>query len=260
MPIQAAIHARYIATALSARTTPAGSSIYDLPQDKIHPRLAKCLVQTLQIKELTPVQQQVVDRIGATGADWYSCVSLLSLFPPFFWARGVPLNKTSKTLTSTSLPPSILSLLPSSLVSCKPKREPAKTIAFLLPALQTLSHHPVKSDQVGILVLSPTRELASQIHKSALPFLDAMPQPIGAHVAYGGTNADKNLKLFVHAPAQLTVATPGRLLDYMTSPEATRKFLNLRVLVLDEADTMLDMGFSAPDPTDPLQAAQQTHR
>jgi len=118
-----------------------------------------------------------------------------------------------------------------------------KTIAFLLPAVHTLLQNPVAADKVGILILSPTRELANQIYDQAVPFAEAMSSQTGAHCAYGGTNVDRKLKEFMYKPSQITIATPGRLLDYMTNPDAVKKFSDLRVLILDEADSMLDMGF-----------------
>ncbi|KAF2084142.1 DEAD-domain-containing protein [Saccharata proteae CBS 121410] len=119
-----------------------------------------------------------------------------------------------------------------------------KTIAFLLPALHTLLTERARAPRgnVSVLVLSPTRELASQIAKEC----DSLTQKkISCHVAVGGTSKEKDLKRFL-SPSEdpkLLAATPGRLQDYLSDPAVASKFANLQTVILDEADTMLDSGF-----------------
>ena len=109
-----------------------------------------------------------------------------------------------------------------------------KTAAFMLPALQrTPADHVLRT-----LVVSPTRELAQQIEV----FVRAMGQHTGHRVvsAVGGMSAEPQLKA-LKAGVDVLVATPGRLLDLVERGAA--KLDRVEILVLDEADRMLDMGF-----------------
>jgi len=115
-----------------------------------------------------------------------------------------------------------------------------KTAAFMLPALQKLTDAP-KAPGKGprILVLSPTRELAQQItaaatrygkylrHAKCVSILGGMPYPVQNRL--------------LASPVDILVATPGRLIDHMQRGKVD--FSRLEMLVLDEADRMLDMGF-----------------
>lgn len=140
----------------------------------------------------------------------------------------------------------VLTELPSSSSEClvQAKTGTGKTIAFLLPALQALlSGKPLPSGQVGILILSPTRELALQIAKECDQITASLPQRLECHTAFGGTARASNLKKFLHGKPTVLVATPGRLNDYLTEESARGKFQDIRTLILDEADTMLEQGF-----------------
>ena len=111
-----------------------------------------------------------------------------------------------------------------------------KTAAFLLPVLQRILKAP--RGKTRVLVLSPTRELAAQTD-IALRGL-AKGTGLSGHAVYGGVG------MFAQADAlrggvEVVVATPGRLLDHMDRRNAD--FRGLQVLVLDEADRMLEMGF-----------------
>lgn len=118
-----------------------------------------------------------------------------------------------------------------------------KTIAFLLPALQNLLTGPeLPPGQVGILIVSPTRELAMQIAEECDQLTASMQTRMSCHTAYGGTaKAGRMYKFMKESPAIL-VATPGRLIDYLSDPTVRKKFENVRTVVLDEADTMLETG------------------
>lgn len=119
-----------------------------------------------------------------------------------------------------------------------------KTIAFLLPALQTLlTTKNLNLSQVSVLVLAPTRELAQQIADECDKLTSLCNPPIECHLAVGGSKRAFHLKKFLQGKPTILVATPGRLIDYLSEPEAKDKFDNLRCLVLDEADRMLDQGF-----------------
>jgi ATP-dependent RNA helicase MSS116 len=117
-----------------------------------------------------------------------------------------------------------------------------KTVAFLLPAIQTLLNKP-RTAQAGIslLVLSPTRELALQIQKEAQKILKRIPR-YKVCIAIGGTNKDKEEKAIL-AGCDILIATPGRLFDHLSNEKIVWAFRGLDTLVLDEADRLLDMGF-----------------
>lgn len=116
-----------------------------------------------------------------------------------------------------------------------------KTAAFLLPALMKLSEpHPVRSRGPRVLVLTPTRELAQQVAKAAQTFSRSLPRVKTVCVTGGESYRTQNL--LINSPHEILVATPGRLMDQMNSGRID--FSRLEVLILDEADRMLDMGFS----------------
>ncbi|MBL8112065.1 MAG: DEAD/DEAH box helicase [Acidobacteria bacterium] len=111
-----------------------------------------------------------------------------------------------------------------------------KTAAFLLPILTKLAEKP--RGVTRVLVLSPTRELAAQIDEH-LQQLAVFTKLSGAAV-FGGVGMGPQEHAF-RSGVDVIVATPGRLLDHFSRPYA--KLQHLEVLVLDEADRMLDMGF-----------------
>ena len=115
-----------------------------------------------------------------------------------------------------------------------------KTAAFLLPTLQKLtkrSEKPGKGPRA--LVLTPTRELAAQVEKNALAYAKNMRWFRTVSIVGGASFGYQTRAL--SKPVDLIVATPGRLMDLMQSGKVD--FTRLEVLILDEADRMLDMGF-----------------
>ena len=119
-----------------------------------------------------------------------------------------------------------------------------KTIAFLLPVLQTLlTTKNLQRDQVALLVLAPTRELAQQIADECNKLTSHCKPPFECHIAVGGNKRSTQLAAFQKGKPTILVATPGRLNDILSEPAVRDKFQNLRCLVLDEADRMLDQGF-----------------
>ena len=111
-----------------------------------------------------------------------------------------------------------------------------KTAAFALPILQRMLATPRRATRV--LILSPTRELAAQIdeHVQAL----ARKTRVTSAAVFGGVGMEPQVQAF-RRPIDVLVATPGRLLDHFQYAYA--RLADLEVLVLDEADRMLDMGF-----------------
>jgi ATP-dependent RNA helicase RhlE len=111
-----------------------------------------------------------------------------------------------------------------------------KTVAFVLPILQRLIDQP--RGVTRALVLTPTRELAAQIVEDLNDL--AVHTPITAAAVFGGVGMGPQEHAF-RSGVDVLIATPGRLLDHFRAPYA--KLPGLEVLVLDEADRMLDMGF-----------------
>ena len=115
-----------------------------------------------------------------------------------------------------------------------------KTAAFLLPTLQHLTQ---RSDKPGkgprALVLTPTRELAAQVEKNAQTYAANMKW-LRTVTLVGGSSFGQQIRA-LSRPVDIIVATPGRLMDHMRSGRID--FDRLEVLILDEADRMLDMGF-----------------
>ncbi|GAA5982348.1 hypothetical protein JCM5350_006152 [Sporobolomyces pararoseus] len=145
-----------------------------------------------------------------------------------------------------------------------------KTLAFLIPALEgrlkslesflaefkkenpeastseakkALAEYAKKT--VGALILSPTRELATQIANEAVALTTHLPQ-FGVRLLVGGASRTGQLREWMRSPSNdIVVATPGRCVDLLQSEPSVRKVIaNSRMLILDEADTLLDMGFS----------------
>jgi ATP-dependent RNA helicase RhlE len=118
-----------------------------------------------------------------------------------------------------------------------------KTASFALPILQLLAPHASSSPSparhpVRALVLTPTRELAVQVFQSFRDY--GKHVPLRTTVVYGGVDMDPQIRA-LHGGVEIVVATPGRLLDHVRN--RTANLSRVEILVLDEADRMLDMGF-----------------
>lgn len=114
-----------------------------------------------------------------------------------------------------------------------------KTAGFTLPVLQRLkSGERARANQVRALIITPTRELAAQVGDNVRAYAEHLP--LTSAVVYGGVKINPQM-MRMRRGADILVATPGRLLD-LFSQNAVR-FKQLEILVLDEADRMLDMGF-----------------
>ena len=114
-----------------------------------------------------------------------------------------------------------------------------KTAGFTLPILERLlAGDRVKPNQVRALILTPTRELAAQVHKNVEQY--SRHTRLTSSVVFGGVKINPQM-MKLRQGVDVLVATPGRLLD-LYNQNAVR-FSQLEVLVLDEADRMLDMGF-----------------
>ncbi len=110
-----------------------------------------------------------------------------------------------------------------------------KTLAFGIPTIQKLAQAPGRA-----LILVPTRELAIQVDEVLRRF--GQPFKIGTVVLIGGMNIHPQLQLLRKETTRILIATPGRLLDHLEQRSTTLQ--DMKVIVVDEADRMLDMGFA----------------
>ena len=118
-----------------------------------------------------------------------------------------------------------------------------KTAAFLITIIEDLLRHPIIDEhylgEARAIVLAPTRELAIQIGEDAK--ILARFTNLNIHVLVGGVDPERQLRALGRNHCDILIGTPGRLLDFLRSKDI---FLDrLEILVIDEADRMLDMGF-----------------
>lgn len=148
-----------------------------------------------------------------------------------------------------------------------------KTLSFLIPVIERLMKADSKKHHVGGIVISPTRELATQIHKvltsllafhapsaaamrladedsdmedeeNPIPsFPPGTPKIVSQLLVGGSTKPAQDLSIFLKTSPNLLVATPGRLLELLSSPHVHCPQSTFEVLVMDEADRLLDLGF-----------------
>ena len=149
-----------------------------------------------------------------------------------------------------------------------------KTLAFLIPVVERLLRldEPIKKHHVGAIIISPTRELASQIYNVLVSLLDfhapsaaarkillggedaavqgeietfppSTPKIVPQLLLGGATTPAQDLSTFLKTSANVLVSTPGRLLEILSSPYVHCPQSSFEVLVLDEADRLLDLGF-----------------
>ncbi|KAI1655565.1 DEAD-domain-containing protein [Daldinia decipiens] len=129
-------------------------------------------------------------------------------------------------------------------VLAQAKTGTGKTIAFLLPAIQRMMHRQEKpGENVSLLVISPTRELAMQIAEEARALLQRLKQ-YRICIVIGGTNKNTEERL-ISKGCDILIGTPGRLYDHLSGEDSlvASMLQSLDTLVLDEADRLLDMGF-----------------
>lgn len=150
------------------------------------------------------------------------------------------INHTLKSLGIVEPTPiqerTIPSVLEGKDVIAKAQTGTGKTLAFVLPILEKIDVH--ESD-VQALILTPTRELAQQISKEIKKMMENV-EGVNVLAVYGGQDVEHQLKKLKGAQ-HIVVATPGRLLDHIR--RGTIDLSTIRMLVLDEADQMLHMGF-----------------
>jgi len=126
-----------------------------------------------------------------------------------------------------------------------------KTLAFLIPILEILSklENPLKPHQIGAVIISPTRELAQQINEVLVNFLSRMTH-LTQQLFIGGTNINTDVEKFKNEGGNIIIGTPGRIEDLLTGKtDSSHRNLfvqaakTLEILVMDEGDRLLSLGF-----------------
>lgn len=117
-----------------------------------------------------------------------------------------------------------------------------KTLAFTVPILCKLKTKSFKQNQVGAIVIAPTRELASQIHSVFISLIRHIPDSsLTCGLFIGGTDLSTDVESFKCHGANIIIATPGRLSELLKKQIFNCR--DLEMLILDEADRLLDLGF-----------------
>ncbi|CAG7846486.1 ATP-dependent rRNA helicase SPB4 {ECO:0000305} {ECO:0000250/UniProtKB:P25808} [Serendipita indica DSM 11827] len=127
-----------------------------------------------------------------------------------------------------------------------------KTLAFLIPIIERLMKRdvPLRTHEVGALIVSPTRELATQINSVLSKFVDAAPEDVSCPrsvLMVSGTESTpaQDLSRFLESSADIVIGTPGRIEEFLLGRGGNRvNVKELEVLVFDEADRLLDLGFT----------------
>ena len=125
-------------------------------------------------------------------------------------------------------------------VMARAKTGTGKTAAFALPLLDSLIKEPNRANNLSMLVLAPTRELVQQISNSFTQY--AHDTNIKVVAAFGGVSIKPQVNQIAQG-VDILIATPGRLLDLISNQQLS--LASISVLVFDEADRMLDLGFKA---------------
>jgi ATP-dependent RNA helicase RhlE len=163
--------------------------------------------------------------------------SALGLCPELAQAIAAAKYATPTPVQMAAIPP-ILNA--QDVQACAPTGS-GKTLAFVAPMLQRLMGHAAASDRrVSSLVLTPTRELAMQVGEVFRSVARYLPRPIKVLTVFGGVSINPQM-MALRGGADVLVATPGRLLDL--SDRNAIPLGNVRTLVLDEADRLMDEGF-----------------
>ncbi len=116
-----------------------------------------------------------------------------------------------------------------------------KTLAFVLPLLQRLTFNSGGRTAPQALILAPTRELAEQVGTTTRDLASHLPQRIKVSVVFGGVSINPQM-MQLRGGSDVIIATPGRLLDLISHNSVS--LVAVTLLVLDEADRLLDLGFS----------------
>jgi len=177
------------------------------------------------------------------------------------WDRNLLSEATLKTLDRlnfSSMTPVQAAAIPLFLqrkdVAVEAVTGSGKTLAFLIPILETLYklQTPLKKHEVGALIISPTRELASQISEVLAEFLADSDSGFTSVLFIGGNKVEKDILKFDEGGCNIVISTPGRFEDLLMGKtvgathgqnKMVMALKSLEVLILDEADRLLSLGF-----------------
>jgi ATP-dependent RNA helicase MSS116 len=204
----------------------------DLASLDVHPKLVDAIVDGMKYEDMTEVQSKTINQ-ALRGVDLYVQENTPCVF------RYLRSKDPMLTIIFSSV--------------AQAKTGTGKTLAFLVPTFQRLLvSHPeladtdarrrASSDDVKAIIMSPTRELAEQIGAEAKKL--ARGTGIVVQTAVGGTRKREALWKMQSEGCHILVATPGRLQDLLSDPDANVSAPALKAFVLDEADRMLDVGFA----------------
>lgn len=182
----------------------------------------------------------------SSSADSFASLSRFNVHPTLLQSIHDDLKLTTMTAVQAETLPITLA---GDDVLAQAKTGTGKTIAFLLPAIQRLVTSRLPANvahsqrPISLLVISPTRELATQIAEEAKALLTRFPQ-FKVVTAVGGVNPRACLNR-VLGHCDILVATPGRVLDHLGQSDGALqgKLQGVKTFVLDEADRLMDMGF-----------------
>lgn len=164
--------------------------------------------------------------------------STLGLSPALVRAVGARAYRVPTAIQSAAIP----ATLQGRDVLASAQTGSGKTAAFALPVLQLLAEGALaKPRPVRALILAPTRELAAQTGETLRSLSQQLPQALKVVTVFGGVSINPQM-MGLRGGADIVIATPGRLLDLINSNALS--IAGVSLLVLDEADRLLDMGFS----------------
>ncbi|KAF9915339.1 hypothetical protein FBU30_002051 [Linnemannia zychae] len=231
------------------------SSAHNYQNQYITPTPICRTVHTLQQRTLTTLNHSTPDETSAigTGANHKVTPSALEYTEPLTSLKNLQPSTLSAIQSAfgyekmSKVQSSVLSILPTSRdLLVKAKTGTGKTLAFLVAALESLTALPDAENikmkgKIGCVIIAPTRELALQISGEAEKLL--CPLGWGVQHLVGGYGKKKQLDRIMKEPAEFVVATPGRLKDLLGNDEFAAKIKESKILILDEADTILQLGF-----------------
>lgn len=194
-------------------------------------------------KATPPTVQEVHTTSSMKHLTDVSFSGMSQLSPPTLKAITEVLKFTHLTEVQAATMPTILQGRD---VMAKAKTGTGKTMGFLVPSIEKLVHNPKsfnpgRGSEISVLCISPTRELATQIAKEAKTLLTF--HPLKCQVVYGGTNMSSEKSRLKNERCDVLVATPGRLLDHLENSNLAYALKDVKTVILDEADHLLDMGF-----------------
>ncbi|KAF9527467.1 P-loop containing nucleoside triphosphate hydrolase protein [Crepidotus variabilis] len=224
-----------------SETIPDSSVPFSELEGKIHPNTLKAItVRPFKHTHLSPVQEQILPLLPELALTTEEAAGSKT-------ARDLLVKaKTGTGKTMAFLVPAIESRLNAIKKHVEAKVEEMTSQGITVTATDKARlEHNYAVENAGVLIISPTRELATQIAVEAMN-LTTHHRGFGVQVILGGESRGRQLRQW-RGRKDIIVATPGRVIDLLESEESVSQAMkSTKLLVLDEADTLLDMGFQ-PD-------------